>query len=66
VQDGLLDILAPDQITSFRDHLAGPLETEAAEALRKVETTGKLDEADKAVLLTVLNKLAESRGAADV
>lgn len=66
VQDGLLDALAPDQVARFRDDLAEALETGAAEVLRKVETTGTLDEADKAALLAVLRELAAYQTASDV
>jgi F-type H+-transporting ATPase subunit alpha len=66
VQEGLLDALAPDQIATFRDHLAEGLQTGAAEVLRKVQTTGELGEADKGALLAVLRKLAASLGTPDV
>ena len=66
VQDGLLDALRPGEVSTFRADLAGALETGAAEVLRKVETTGKLDEADKAALLAVLRELAGSQTAHDV
>lgn len=62
VQAGLLDGLAPGQVYTFREGLAEALETGAAEVLRKVETTGKLGEADAAALLAVLRE----RAAADV
>jgi len=60
VQDGMLDGLSPAQVATFRDDLVKALDAGAAEALRKVETTGKLDEADAAALLDVLRKLAAS------
>lgn len=66
VQEGLLDALAPDQVATFREHLAKTLQTVAAEALRKVQTTGKLGEADKVALLDMLKKLAASLGVPDV
>jgi F-type H+-transporting ATPase subunit alpha len=62
----LLDALAPDQIATFRDHLAEGLQTGAAEVLRKVQTTGELGEADKGALLAELRKLAASLGTPDV
>lgn len=61
VQEGLLDALAPDQVATFRHHLAETLQSSATEALRKVRTTGDLGETDKGTLLAVLNKLAEPR-----
>ncbi len=60
VQAGLLDELAPEEVATFRDDLAMALETGAAEALRGVDTTGKLDEKETEALLVVLRKLAEA------
>jgi F-type H+-transporting ATPase subunit alpha len=58
VQEGLLDALDPEQMDSFRDGLAVALETGAGEALRAVQTTGKLSDSDRAALLAVLRKRA--------
>ena len=58
VQAGLLDDLKPEHVARFGDGLAEALDTGAPELLRKVETTGEMDEADEAALLTVLRKLA--------
>lgn len=65
VQEGVLDALAPGKVATFRDHLAGALQTGAAEALHKVQTTGTLDVSDKAALLDVLHKLGASLEAPD-
>ncbi len=66
VQEGLLDGLTPEQVGTFRDHLGGALDTGAADARYKVETTGTLGEADKAALLSVLRNLVTSLEAPDV
>ncbi|WP_244299254.1 hypothetical protein [Roseibium aquae] len=66
VQEGLLDELKPGEVASFRASLARARERGAGEVLRKVETTGKLDEADKAALLAVLRELAASQIADNV
>jgi F-type H+-transporting ATPase subunit alpha len=60
VQAGLLDELAPEEVATFRDDLAMLLETSAAEALRGIETTGRLGEKETEALLVVLRKLAEA------
>ena len=46
--------------------LADALKTGAAEALRKVQTTGELDKADSQALLAALRKLATSLAPRDV
>ncbi|MFN4130457.1 MAG: F0F1 ATP synthase subunit alpha, partial [Paracoccaceae bacterium] len=66
VQNGLLDGLAPEQLAIFRDRLAKTLETAVPDAMRKVEATGKMAEADAAALLSVLHKLASSLDDPDV
>jgi F-type H+-transporting ATPase subunit alpha len=66
VQEGVLDALTPDQVATFRDHLAETLQSSAAEALRKVQTTGELGETDKVALLAALRKLAVSLAPRDV
>jgi len=58
VQEGLLDGLAPEQVASFRNHLAETLEPGAAAILRKIAATGTLDGADRAALLVALRKRA--------
>lgn len=58
VQEGLLDGLAPEQVASFRNHLAETLEPGAAAILRKIAATGTLDGADSAALLAALRKRA--------
>lgn len=66
VQEGLLDALVPDQIAKFRADLAEALKTGATEALRKIQTTGELNKADRQALLAALRKLAASLGTSDV
>ncbi len=66
VQEGLLDALASDQVTKFRDHLTETLQTGAAEVLRKVQTTGELGEAERVALIAALHKLAASLVVPDV
>lgn len=66
VQEGLLDGLAADQLDQFRDHLAEALETDAAAAMRAVETSGELGDSDRTALLAVLRKLAIALEPGDV
>lgn len=62
VQEGLLDALDPDAVAGFRSGLAGVLEKNAGAVARRIEDTGKLEDADRAALLDLMGKRATPDG----
>jgi len=60
VQSGLLDQLALPVIPDFRRGLGGMLDRDAAGAVRSIQNTGTLDEAQKQALQEALARYAET------
>jgi F-type H+/Na+-transporting ATPase subunit alpha len=57
-QNGVLDALEPGAVAAFRRALPALLDREAAEIVRRIDSTGELDDAGAASLLATLRGLA--------
>ena len=60
VQSGRLDPIPPQAVIAFRRGLREALDRGAADAVRQIESTGSLDDARKATLLSAMKQYAEN------
>lgn len=65
VQAGLLDHLTPDQMATFRAALPEALMRGASDALGRLNSSDKLRDDDRALLLAVVRKLAQTAEPSD-